>query len=151
MGRRPYRRILVPTDGSHRARRAARVAAALARKTHARLVAACVVVEHVPTAFDPGLYASPAIAPKLQHLLAKQADAALQAVEREAKHYRVACERHRLHGSKAWKSIIGAARRFGCDLIVMGSRGREAVAATLLGSTTARVLAHSRTPVLVCR
>ena len=146
-----YRRILVPTDGSARSRRAARVAAALARKTHGRLVAVCVAIEHVPTAFEPGLYASPALSPQLRHLMTLQDEQSLREVEREAKRHGVACERHRLRGAHAWDSILGAARRYRCDLIAMGSHGRDALAAALLGSQTLRVLARSRIPVLVCR
>ena len=146
-----YRRILVPTDGSGRARRAARVAAALARKTHGRLIAVCVAIQHVPTAFEPGLYASPALSQQLRHLMALQEEQALREVEREAKRHRVACEGHRLRGAHVWNSILAAARRHRCNLIVMGSHGRDAIAAALLGSQTLRVLARSRIPVLVCR
>lgn len=39
----------------------------------------------------------------------------------------------------------------GFDLIVMGSHGRDAMAAALVGSETMRVLAHSKIPLLVCR
>ncbi|MDE2048668.1 MAG: universal stress protein, partial [Betaproteobacteria bacterium] len=39
----------------------------------------------------------------------------------------------------------------GCDLIVMGSHGRRGVEALLLGSTTTKVLTHTKLPVLVVR
>jgi nucleotide-binding universal stress UspA family protein len=148
---RAYRRILVPTDGSPRARRAARVAAALARKTGARLTALYVLLERVPTSLDATLYASPALAPELQRVLRLRAERALQAIAREARRQGVACERVIVHGDHAWKSIVGNARRRGCDLVVMGSHGRDSGAAALLGSQTMRVLAHSKIPVLVCR
>lgn len=151
MAAKAYRRILVATDGSARARRAARTAAALARKAGARLLAVCVVLERVPTLFNAGLYASPALSPQLRQLLRREADQALHDVEREAKRHGVTCESHRVHGAHAWKSIVGTARRHGCDLIVMGSHGRDAMAAALLGSETMRVLAHSKIPLLVCR
>ncbi len=146
-----YRRILVATDGSARARRAARVAAALARKAGARLLAVCVVLERVPTLFNAGLYASPALSPQLRKLLRREAEQALRDVEREARRHGVACESHRVQGAHAWKSILGTARRHRCDLIVMGSHGRDAMAAALLGSETMRVLAHSKVPLLICR
>jgi nucleotide-binding universal stress UspA family protein len=145
------KRILVPTDGSPRALRAARVAAALARKTGARLTALYVLLERVPTALDAALYASPALSPELQHVLREHAERALRAIERVARRQGVACERVVAHADHAWKSIVGNARRRGCDLIVMASRGRDSGAAALLGSETTRVLAHSKIPVLVCR
>lgn len=49
----------------------------------------------------------------------------------------------------AHTEIAGQAERLGCDLIVMGSRGRGSAAGALLGSQTHRVLAAARQPVLV--
>ena len=151
MPSRAYSRILVPTDGSQRARRAGRVAAQLARRTGGRLTALHVVLERVPTLFDAGLYASPALAPRLQALLRRHADAALAAIEREARRQGVPCDRVRVKGRHPWKAILGTARRHGCDLIVIGSHGRDTGAAALLGSETTQVLARSKIPVLVCR
>jgi nucleotide-binding universal stress UspA family protein len=48
-------------------------------------------------------------------------------------------------------AILDAARREGCDLIVMGSHGRRGLAELLLGSETVKVLTHSEIPVLVYR
>ncbi|MDH5539265.1 MAG: universal stress protein [Rhizobacter sp.] len=47
--------------------------------------------------------------------------------------------------------IARKARQGACDLIVMGSHGHGALGAMLLGSTTAKVLARCRIPVLVVR
>jgi nucleotide-binding universal stress UspA family protein len=38
-----------------------------------------------------------------------------------------------------------------CDLIAMASHGRGGLAAVVIGSETAKVLAHSKIPVLVYR
>jgi nucleotide-binding universal stress UspA family protein len=48
-------------------------------------------------------------------------------------------------------AIIEAARRESCDLIVVAAHGRRGLADLLLGSVTAKVLAHSEIPVLVYR
>ena len=50
-----------------------------------------------------------------------------------------------------WSSptIVAAAKSYGCDLIVMGPRGRVAWQATLLGSVTTRVLGMSNVTTLV--
>ena len=45
--------------------------------------------------------------------------------------------------------IVEAAHREGCDLIVMGSRGRGRIASALVGSQAQRVLATAKVPVLV--
>ena len=49
------------------------------------------------------------------------------------------------------ESIVEAAGSHDCDLIVMASHGRRALARLLLGSETQHVLTHSHTPVLVLR
>ena len=50
-----------------------------------------------------------------------------------------------------WGSIIAAAKKNRCDLIVMASHGRRGLSGLLLGSETNKVLTHSTIPVLVCR
>jgi len=48
-------------------------------------------------------------------------------------------------------AILERATQVGADLIVMGSRGRGAIATMVLGSTSAEVAAHAPCPVLVAR
>ena len=45
--------------------------------------------------------------------------------------------------------ILRMADGEGCDLIVMASHGRRALASVLVGSETQKVLAHTTLPVLV--
>src|SRR5688500_16879404 len=47
--------------------------------------------------------------------------------------------------------IVDEAQRFHADLVVVGSRGRRRVAATLLGSVSAEVVDRAPCPVLVAR
>jgi len=51
--------------------------------------------------------------------------------------------------SRPADSIVKAARKEKCELIVMASRGRRGLTRLLLGSETNHVLVHSRIPVLV--
>ncbi len=48
-------------------------------------------------------------------------------------------------------AIIDVAEERGVDLVVMGSRGRNALQRLVLGSTTERVLRHSQIPVTVVK
>ena len=46
---------------------------------------------------------------------------------------------------------VATAKRKKCDLIMMASHGRRGLSSLLLGSETAKVLTHSKVPVLVVR
>ncbi len=54
-------------------------------------------------------------------------------------------------GFNAGNTICQVAQDEGCDLIVMGSRGRGDWKGAMLGSVTHRVLAHCTIPVFVVR
>ncbi len=57
----------------------------------------------------------------------------------------------RVVGGRPAATILGEAREFGADLIVVGSRGRGALASMLLGSVSAEVIDGAPCPVLVAR
>jgi len=50
-----------------------------------------------------------------------------------------------------WQEIIMAAEANRCDAICMASHGRGGFAAVMLGSETAKVLTHTKIPVVVLR
>lgn len=54
------------------------------------------------------------------------------------------------HGHSA-EVIAETATKDGYDLIVMGSHGHSALGNLVMGSVTAKVLAHCKTPVLIVR
>jgi nucleotide-binding universal stress UspA family protein len=54
-------------------------------------------------------------------------------------------------GNLADAEIVKAARRHGCNLIVIASHGRRGFSRLLLGSVTSKVLAQSPIPVMVVR
>ncbi len=147
-----YKAVLVATDGSPQAGRAARAAAGLARALGSRLFAIHVTVQGVPTAFSGAkLYDSPALSRELREVLEREAAAALATAQKAARKERLACTALRARARHPWRAILGAARRHGCDLIVVGAHGRGGALGELLGGQTARLLAHSKIPVLVCR
>ena len=89
----------------------------------------------------------------------KQAAAAVQAevnknllaVEKAAEEAGVPCETARETNDQPYEAIVEAARKKGCDLIIMASHGRRGVQGLLLGSETQKVLTHSKIPMLVYR
>lgn len=147
-----YKNILVPTDGSPRSLKAARIAARLAKPLQASIIALYVTLEGVSSAFSGGtIYASGVLGRQYENFLRKQAADALGAVEAVARRSGVSVSRVRRTARHPWRAILATARGHKCDLIVMASHGHGGVQAVLLGSETAKVLAHSRIPVLVCR
>jgi nucleotide-binding universal stress UspA family protein len=81
----------------------------------------------------------------------RQAKKALGVVEVEADVARVPCRVQWLVEVQPWRAIVRVARARKCDAIVMASHGRGGLGGLILGSETARVLAHSKIPVLVTR
>ncbi|MCU0956446.1 MAG: universal stress protein, partial [Hydrogenophaga sp.] len=50
-----------------------------------------------------------------------------------------------------YEGILETAQAEGCDLIVMGSHGRQGVKALILGSVAQKILTHAKVPVLVVK
>lgn len=145
-----YRRILVGHDGSALAAQAARHALALAGA-----VGAALEVVHVSPPFQvpPEASGSPFEAAMRAHAAQsrKVARDALEPVARAARAAGVACRTHHVGGLPAAAQLVAAARRLRCDLIVVGSHGRDRIARVLLGSVASRVLELADRPVLVIR
>jgi nucleotide-binding universal stress UspA family protein len=148
-----FRNILVPTDGSPPARRAIERAVRFAREQKARVTGFW-----VGPVWQPNLYAYSSDLPEgffspeqFAADVRKTAARRLRVVEEAAAAAGVRCECAWARGTLPWREIIAAARRHGCDLIVMGSHGRRGISKLLLGSQTGMVLAHSTIPVMVCR
>jgi len=141
-----YEHILVATDGSARSAPAIRTAVGLAKSLRAKLTAIYVVVPYTGGAMD-GI----ALLRGYRREFHKDARRALTAFNAEARAQGVAAQGFPVAGREPWRAILLAARKRKCDLIVMASHGRGGLAGLLLGSETAKVLTHSKIPVLVCR
>jgi nucleotide-binding universal stress UspA family protein len=50
-----------------------------------------------------------------------------------------------------YEGITETAKAEGCDLIVMGSHGRQGMQALILGSVAQKVLTHASVPVLIVK
>jgi nucleotide-binding universal stress UspA family protein len=139
------KRILVGVDGSEASHGAARLAAEIAIRFGARLTLAYVVPNLVlpPDAYGLDLgdveKGSREFAEKvLADSIAELGEAGVKA------------DTLVLAGSPA-ETLAEAALSGGADLVVVGSRGRGAVARVLLGSVSDRLVHISAKPVLVAR
>lgn len=143
-----FKHILLPIDGSELSLRAVSVGA--------RLAASCksnVTVFHVVQPLHVNAYLA-------DLLSAAEIDYAAQA-ERQAQKYldeaaAIAakaggdCQRLTACSERPAEAIIEAAHEHACDLIVMGSHGRQGINRLLLGSETHDVIVRGEIPVLVC-
>jgi len=139
------RRILVTADGSEASHRGVRYALDLAKQLGAKLTVAHVRVSAI-YATDPMGLALPEI-----DKASREAAERILAEELElVRGGEVEVRGELLDGSPA-EAVAEAARAEDVDLVVVGSRGRGAVARMLLGSVADRLVHISPKPVLVVR
>lgn len=141
-------KILVATDGSDLAVRAAQVAALLARGGGHRIVAFSVAQPHFSLAAE----ALPSF--DVEAEVRRQLDAAqahVETVARIAQRYGLACESYTRVSTTPGLEIVRAAQEHGCDLILMGAHGPADANTLYTGSVAQQVLAWSSIPVLVLR
>jgi nucleotide-binding universal stress UspA family protein len=140
-----FRNILVSIDGSPHSDRALREAIDIADCTHARLTILTAVPNPAGRAITP-IAAAAAIESLATELEQESQKILRQAVERVPASVPVRTIlthdpiRVALHDQIATDSY---------DLLVMGSRGRGAITASLLGSVSHYALHHSKIPVLI--
>jgi nucleotide-binding universal stress UspA family protein len=146
-----YERILVATDGSALSKKAVKGAIDLASGTGAELVALHVVPRYPISYFEGALLLSPTEVARTEKSWDDKAQEITGAAVDQAKAKRVKAKGVVVHSDQVAESIIAAAKKNRCDLIVMASHGRRGLKRVLLGSETQGVLTHGSTPVLVLR
>lgn len=143
-----FTRILIPTDGSDLANKAAKDALEMAKLQGASVVGVYVI--------DPFPYIGlgEASALGLQAYMEEvqvAAQSALTQIRAEAEALGVRYQGDTIERSATYEGILDTAEAEHCDLIVMGSHGRQGMKAMILGSVTQKVLTHSKLPVLVIK
>jgi nucleotide-binding universal stress UspA family protein len=135
---RMYQHILIPTDGSKLAHKAAVHGLSLAKALGARTTVLTV---------EPS-FVTPTFTEHAKEWTA-QTTSALNAIADEAKVSGLQCEIVRMTPDDPHEAIIAVATDKGCDLIVMGSHGQSGILKMIVGSVTAKVVAQASVPVLV--
>lgn len=147
-----YQHIMLPNDGSELSQQAVKHGIALAKVTGAKITVITVIVPYHTGITSP---VTTEIVHEVEHGRneeAKKRVAKLHAdVAMLAKSDGVQCESVIAMGGNPYEEIIAKAKKLKCDLIVMASHGRRGLDALLIGSETAKVLTHSKIPVLVVR
>ena len=133
--------VLVPTDGSRAARRAAEQAVAIAGQSGGTVHAL-----YVMDMGDADFVATPSDIAETRRRLERKGGEFVAEVEELAAEAGVDCVTEVRTGIPE-EEILEYAGANGVDLIVMGKRGRSDPDKPLLGSTTQRVIARSEIPV----
>ena len=141
-----FTNILLASDGSECALKAAAVAATLANKFTARLTIIN-IYEPIPTV---GPYGEIVNTELNERYVRELQEHAISPVGRIMDKMGVPYQSRREIGSPPVE-IIRVAEAEGCDLIVLGSRGLSDVKAFLIGSVSSRVAHHARCPVLIVK
>lgn len=157
-----YKNILLPTDGSELCQKAIESGVNLAKALNAKITGVYVMPKlsslDILGDYDPEEIYGPKEGEKakqsfahIEELNKSLADKYFSVIEKMAKEAGVSCENVYVTGKSPADGIIKVANEKGCDLIVMSSHGRSGIRGVLLGNVTAKVLAHSKMPVLVHR
>jgi nucleotide-binding universal stress UspA family protein len=144
-----FRHILIPTDGSEAAERAARQAVELAKALGARVTALTVSPRlHVPSY---GVASVEDAREEAMRAIEARTGSCVEVVRGYADERGVPCEMEHRMGDDAADAIVAAARELGCDAIAMGTRGHGGLVGLVLGSVAQRVLGRSPVPVVAWR
>jgi nucleotide-binding universal stress UspA family protein len=150
-GPKMYRHILIPTDGSAVAGKAARAGIKLAKSVGARVTGFYSIEPIWPRAYGEGYMIGRMTLAELDRRAREQGEQYLARMRKLAKAARVRFDSVCIASDTPHKGIIDTARKKHCDAIVMGSHGRGGPGGVILGSVTNKVLAQSKIPVLVYR
>jgi len=146
-----YQHLLVPSDGSQLSAQALDQAIALAKILGAKLTLLHVQPLLPVSLMGMGDLLDPATVVSLSANAERVSERILREARAAASREGLVIEAEVLKQDLPFRAIVDAAKRLGCDLIVMASHGRKGLSSLLLGSETQRVLLHASVPVLVVR
>ena len=146
-----YRKILVPTDGSRLSDRAVKEASLLAQSIGAKLVLFHALPDVQQPIYSEGSSTLLVSRQRTRKAAASRARRVLTAAAKKARAAGVSASKEYAAGVSPHDTIVAAAQKHRCDLIVMASHGRRGLSRFLLGSETQAVLSRARVPVLVVR
>jgi nucleotide-binding universal stress UspA family protein len=146
-----FKHILIPTDGSRTADKAVKAGLDFARSIGARVTVFTAVPEYqLPVTSE---IAVGRLMPmqEYERRALQQAQSILERIAKRAKAADVPAATSAALSNHPWQAIIRAAKKHGCDLILIASHGRKGLSALVHGSETYEVLKHSKVPTLVIR
>ncbi len=147
-----YKHILIPTDGSEVAHKGVAAGIDYAREAGAKVT----LFTAVPAYELPGeghilSHAKVMSLEEHERQSAIMANNILERAMQAARYAGVGFQTDYALNDHPWEAIVEAARKHGCDAIIMGSHGRKALSRLFHGSQAVDVLTHSDLPTLVVR
>ena len=146
-----YKRILIATDGSPLSDKAVESGLGLAALSGASIVALKVVPRYPRSYFEGSAPLNRDEVKQVEQRWTDAAMAELGEIKKMGAEQGTSVKSVVAKSELIAESIISAATKNNCDLIVMASHGRKGIKRVLLGSETQHVLTHSHIPVLVLR
>ena len=146
-----YKHLLIPVDGSEISRNAIQAGIAFAKQLGAKVTVYHALEASRGNVYGEGMVIDPNLFRSIQDREGELAATYVAEVAAAAKAAGLQCEPMISRPAAHYLGIIEAAEKMKCDVIFMPSHGRGELAALLLGSTTQKVLAHTKIPVLVHR
>ena len=146
-----YKRILIATDGSPLSDKAVESGLGLAALSGASIVALKVVPRYPRSYFEGSAPLNRDEVKQVEQRWTDAAMAELGEIKKMGAEQGTSVKSVVAKSELIAESIISAATKNNCDLIVMASHGRKGIKRLLLGSETQHVLTHSHIPVLVLR
>ena len=145
-----FTHIMTATDGSDYARKGLDVAIGMAKTHNAKLTILHATELHPDYAYA-GAYTAMAQAEQALRVMQETGKEILKGAKQLANDAGVEAETLFAENEHPATAIDDYAQRLGCDLIVIGSRGRRGLTKLFLGSQAAEVLAGTTIPVLIVK
>jgi nucleotide-binding universal stress UspA family protein len=146
-----FKHILIPTDGSPVAAKAAKAGLAFAHEIGARVTGYCAVEPLSSHLYGEGYIVDGKLLDEFERRAREIGERYVAGIGKAAEAAGVPFEPLVTTADAPYSGIIAAAKEHRCDAIFMASHGRRGLAGLVIGSVTHKVLTHSTIPVLVYR
>jgi nucleotide-binding universal stress UspA family protein len=144
-----FKHILIPTDGSESSQRAVALGVALAKSVGAKVTGFFAAPPATPIVYRHHLPVGLMQPADHEQLIEKAVAEHLGFIEKAANEAGVPFEGAHHTDDYPAHGILEHARKNGCDLIVMGTRGHGALHDIFIGSVTQSVVHKAKIPVMI--
>lgn len=146
-----YQRVLFATDGSEESLPAQKEAIEFARQLQTEIIALKIIPSSANAYFQGSTVLEAQVTEQIEQQWLIDAQKDVDLLVENAQKAGVKASGIVLQADFIARTIVDAALKNACDLIIMATHGRKGWMKLLLGSETTQVLTHSPLPVLVLR